>query len=122
MESQGKALKSAEKKTKQTLKEMKAIVNISKARKTLWFEKFFWFISSENYLVIGGRDMTQNELIVKRYMRPGDVYVHADIHGASSIVIKNPSGGPIPPKTLNEAGVMAICYRLNFSFDFSFCF
>lgn len=50
MESQGKALKSAEKKTKQALKEMKAIVNISKVRKSLWFEKFFWFISSENYL------------------------------------------------------------------------
>lgn len=35
------------------------------------FEKFYWFISSENYLVIGGRDQQQNELIVKRYLRPG---------------------------------------------------
>ncbi|KAK6639202.1 hypothetical protein RUM43_007472 [Polyplax serrata] len=112
IESQDKALKSAEKKTKQALKEMKAIVNISKVRKTLWFEKFFWFISSENYLVIGGRDMTQNELIVKRYMKAGDLYVHADIHGASSVVIKNPTGEPVPPKTLNEAGIMAICYSV----------
>lgn len=62
--------------------------------------------------MIGGRDAVQNELIVKRYMREGDVYVHADIHGASSIVIKNPTREPIPPKTLNEAGIMAICYRL----------
>ena len=76
------------------------------------FEKFYWFISSENYLVIGGRDSQQNELIVKRYMKAGDIYVHADIHGASSIVIKNPKGpqSPVPPKTLNEAGLMAICY------------
>ena len=50
IESQDKALKSAEKKTKQALKEMKTIVNITKVRKTFWFEKFFWFISSENYL------------------------------------------------------------------------
>lgn len=50
IESQGKALKSAEKKTKQTLKEVKAITTINKARKVYWFEKFFWFISSENYL------------------------------------------------------------------------
>lgn len=40
----------------------------------------------------------------------GDVYVHADLHGASSVLIKNPSGQPIPPKTLNEAGCMAVCY------------
>ncbi|KAB0803533.1 hypothetical protein PPYR_00503 [Photinus pyralis] len=112
LESQGKALKSAEKKAKETLKEVKTITNIHKARKVYWFEKFFWFISSENYLVIGGRDQQQNELIVKRYMKPKDVYVHADIHGASSIVIKNPSGLPVPPKTLNEAGIMAICYSV----------
>lgn len=55
--------------------------------------------------------MMQNEIIVKRYMGPGDVYVHADIHGASSVIIKNPSGEPIPHKTLNEAGVMALAYR-----------
>ena len=35
------------------------------------FEKFFWFISSENYLVIGGRDQQQNELVVKRYLNEG---------------------------------------------------
>ncbi|GJQ79158.1 hypothetical protein Trydic_g5409 [Trypoxylus dichotomus] len=112
IESQSKAFKSAEKKTKQTLKEVQTISSINKARKVFWFEKFFWFISSENYLVIAGRDQQQNELIVKRYMKPNDIYVHADIHGASSVVIKNLSGLPVPPKTLNEAGVMAICYSV----------
>lgn len=63
------------------------------------------------FQVIGGRDQVQNELIVKRYMRAGDIYVHADLSGASSVVIKNPSGQPVPPKTLNEAGVMAVSYR-----------
>ncbi|XP_041351637.1 nuclear export mediator factor Nemf-like [Gigantopelta aegis] len=104
-----KAFKSAEKKTKQTLKDVATIASINKTRKTFWFEKFLWFISSENFLVIGGRDQQQNELIVKRYLRPGDLYVHADLHGASSCIIKNPSGEPVPPKTLNEAGTMAIC-------------
>lgn len=50
LESQGKALKSAEKKTKQALKEVQTIHSINKARKVYWFEKFYWFISSENYL------------------------------------------------------------------------
>ncbi|XP_043526724.1 nuclear export mediator factor NEMF homolog isoform X2 [Frieseomelitta varia] len=112
IESQDKALKSAEKKTKQTLKEVQAIHSINKLRKIYWFEKFYWFISSENYLVIGGRDQQQNELIVKRYLKSGDIYVHADLTGASSIVIKNPNNGPVPPKTLAEAGTMAIAYSI----------
>ncbi|CBI25952.3 unnamed protein product, partial [Vitis vinifera] len=41
-----------------------------------WFEKFNWFISSENYLVISGRDAQQNKMIVKRYMSKGDLFIH----------------------------------------------
>jgi len=110
VESGSVALKSAEKKTKQHLKEMSKIATINKARKVYWFEKFFWFISSENILVIGGKDAQQNELLVKRYMKPNDVYVHADLHGASTVVVKNPTTGPVPPKTLNEAGQFAVCF------------
>ncbi|KFQ26947.1 Nuclear export mediator factor Nemf, partial [Merops nubicus] len=113
VEAAEKAFKSAEKKTKQTLREVQTVTTIQKARKVYWqvqFEKFLWFISSENYLVIAGRDQQQNELIVKRYLKPGDIYVHADLHGATSCVIKNPSGDPVPPRTLTEAGTMALCY------------
>ncbi|XP_053191485.1 ribosome quality control complex subunit NEMF-like [Scomber japonicus] len=110
MEAVGKAMKSAEKKTQQTLKEVQTVMTIQKARKVYWFEKFLWFISSENYLIIAGRDQQQNEMIVKRYLRAGDIYVHADLHGATSCVIKNPSGDPIPPRTLTEAGTMSVCY------------
>ncbi|XP_034530781.1 nuclear export mediator factor Nemf-like isoform X2 [Notolabrus celidotus] len=110
MEAADKAMKSAEKKTQKTLKEVQTVTTIQKARKVYWFEKFLWFISSENYLIIAGRDQQQNEMIVKRYLRAGDVYVHADLHGATSCVIKNPSGVPIPPRTLTEAGTMSVCY------------
>ncbi|CAH1729386.1 unnamed protein product [Chironomus riparius] len=112
IEAGDKALKSAERKTKQALKDVKIQTTITKARKVYWFEKFYWFISSENFLVIGGRDQQQNEVIVKKYMREKDVYVHAEIQGASSVVIKNPSGEEIPPKTLLEAGTMAISYSV----------
>jgi predicted ribosome quality control (RQC) complex YloA/Tae2 family protein len=44
---------------------------ITKSRKQYWFEKFYWFISSENYLVIGGRDQQQNEIVVKRHLKAG---------------------------------------------------
>lgn len=105
-----KALKNVERQTKERLKEVKVKTNITKARKRYWFENFFWFISSDGYLVVAGRDSEQNELLVKRYMRNNDIYVHADLHGASSVIIKNESNDPVPPKTLVEAGSMAVCY------------
>lgn len=105
-----KAFKAAEKKTQQQLSQAKTVAAISHIRKVHWFEKFNWFISSENYLVISGRDAQQNELIVKRYMNKGDLYVHADLHGASSTVIKNHNPDhPIPPLTLNQAGCFTVC-------------
>ncbi|RVW64694.1 Nuclear export mediator factor Nemf [Vitis vinifera] len=33
--------------------------------------------------------LSQNKMIVKRYMSKGDLYIHADLHGASSTVIEN---------------------------------
>ena len=73
-----------------------------------WFEKFNWFVSSENFLVIGGKDAQQNELVVSKYLQKTDVYLHADAHGASSVVIKNLSGGEIPPITLAQAGSFCV--------------
>lgn len=66
-----KALKSAERKIRKDLKETKITTTINKIRKPFWFEKFLWFISTEGHLVIAGRDMQQNEMIVKRYLGKG---------------------------------------------------
>lgn len=38
------------------------------------------------------------------------MYVHADLHGAASVIIKNPKDDVIPPMTLQEAGNMAAIY------------
>ncbi|XP_058084254.1 uncharacterized protein LOC131231908 [Magnolia sinica] len=106
-----KAFKAAERKTRLQLSQEKTVAAISHIRKVHWFEKFNWFISSENYLVISGRDAQQNEMIVKRYMSKGDLYVHADLHGASSTVVKNHRpDNPVPPLTLNQAGCFTVCY------------
>ena len=113
IEASGKALKSAQIKTAKAMKEVQIKSSIIKSRKVLWFEKFYFFISSENYIVIGGKDAQQNEMIVKRYLRQGDLYVHADLNGASSVVIKNRSSkNKIPSKTIEEAGCFAVCYSV----------
>jgi len=108
MEASNQALKLAEKAAKHEMERDKQKSHLLIARKTYWFEKFFWFITSENYLVICGRDMQQNEMIVKKYLKKGDIYMHADIHGAASVVIKNPEGKPLPKRTLDEAAVFTV--------------
>ncbi|OTB11039.1 hypothetical protein K445DRAFT_322385 [Daldinia sp. EC12] len=108
------ALKNAEQKIaaelKKGLKQEKPV--LQPIRKQLWFEKFIWFISSDGYLVLGGKDAHQNEMLYRRHLKKGDVYVHADLHGAPSVIIKNsPStpDAPIPPSTLSQAGSLAVC-------------
>ncbi|SPJ84315.1 related to RNA-binding protein homologous to eukaryotic snRNP [Fusarium torulosum] len=109
-----RALKNAEQKInedlKKGLKQEKAL--LQPIRKQMWFEKFIWFISSDGYLVIGGKDAQQNEIVYKKYLRKGDIYCHADLHGASSVIVKNnpqTPDAPIPPATLSQAGSLAVC-------------
>ncbi|KAI8814303.1 hypothetical protein BJ742DRAFT_672012 [Cladochytrium replicatum] len=122
-----KAMKLAEKKIQEELRhtdrkqEQANLMLTAKIRKPYWFEKFLWFISSENYLVVGGRDAQQNEILVRRYLKKGDVYVHADLHGAASVIVINTSDQSresvgtsddectIPPTTLLQAGSMSVC-------------
>ncbi|OII75343.1 uncharacterized protein cubi_01864 [Cryptosporidium ubiquitum] len=84
---------------------------IKKLRAKYWFEKFYWFISSDGYLIIGGHDASQNELLFRRYLEKNDRYIHADIHGATTCIVKNPNNVlEIPLNTLCEAGQMSISY------------
>ena len=50
------AIKQAENTAARDLAKFKQTVMKSHQRKVFWFEKFIWFISSENYLVLGGRN------------------------------------------------------------------
>ena len=109
-----KALKNTETKIaedlKKGLKQEKAL--LQPIRKQMWYEKFIWFISSDNYLVLGGKDAQQNEMLYRRYLRKGDVYCHAELHGAASVIIKNNPqmpDAPIPPATLTQAGSLSVC-------------
>ena len=113
LQSSAMALKNTEKKItadlKKGLKQEKELLR--PVRKAFWFEKFYYFISSDGYLVLGGRDAQQNEILYKRYLKKGDVYVHAELQGAASVIIKNKQGmsdSPIPPSTLSQAGTLAV--------------
>ncbi|KAI6251145.1 Ribosome quality control complex subunit 2 [Erysiphe necator] len=80
-------------------------------RQLLWFEKFFWFISSDRHLVLAGKDTMQNEILYKKHLKKGDICVSADLEGAAFVIIKkkaNQIDTLISPSTLSEAGVLAV--------------
>nr|WP_320161050.1 ribosome rescue protein RqcH [uncultured Methanoregula sp.] len=73
----------------------RAVVTVKKPQrrefvplKKLWYHRFRWFITSDGVVVLGGRDAGQNEELVKKYMAGGDLFVHADVHGASVVIVK----------------------------------
>ena len=80
-------------------------------RKILWFEQYHWFISSEGLIVVVGKNADQNEMLVKRYMENHDLYMHSDVHGSGSCIIKrNSNDKDIPYITLEEANIFLICH------------
>ncbi len=79
-----------------------------KATKALWFEAYRWTLSSEGHLILGGRDARTNDQLVKKHLKEGDRYAHADVHGAPSTVIKD--GAKASEATLREACEFALAY------------
>ena len=72
-----------------------------KERKHEWYEKFRWFTSSEGFLVIGGRDATSNEIVVKKHTEPNDLVFHTDMAGSPFFVVKS-NNNQVGAKTKEE--------------------
>jgi predicted ribosome quality control (RQC) complex YloA/Tae2 family protein len=123
-----KGVKTAIKRTEKDLEKIRAKREIAlekvkipqkRIKKELkWYEKLRWFLSSDGHLIIGGRDATTNEIVVKRYLESNDIYLHSDIHGAPSVVIKR-GDKDIDESTIQEASNLAAAYSSAWSKGFS---
>jgi predicted ribosome quality control (RQC) complex YloA/Tae2 family protein len=71
-------------------------------RKKHWYEKFRWFVTSDDFLVIGGRDATSNEIVIKKHTEDDDLVLHTDMAGSPFFVIKS-EGKKITETALKEA-------------------
>jgi len=80
-----------------------------KRKEKAWYEKFRWFRSSDGFLVIGGRDATTNEILIKKHTEPSDIVFHAEIVGAPFVVIKTEGKTP-SEQTIHEAAQLAASY------------
>ncbi len=81
-----------------------------KVRKTFWFETYRWFFTSEGNLVLAGKDRKSNEKVVKKHMKQFDVYVHADLYGAPSTIVKGTDTTRPSEISVREACQFAVCF------------
>ncbi|ODQ82720.1 hypothetical protein BABINDRAFT_164467 [Babjeviella inositovora NRRL Y-12698] len=107
------ALRSAERKIQMDLrKNLKQETDVLKAIRTkYWFEKFYWFVSSEGYLVVAGRDAMQTDTLLspENFNPETDVFVTCDLDNSLKVVVKNPyTNYTLAPSTLMQAGMLAI--------------
>ncbi|MEM2009856.1 MAG: ribosome rescue protein RqcH [Thermosphaera sp.] len=74
-----------------------------------WYEKFHWLITRNGFLTIGGRDASQNEMVVKKYLKENDIFLHADIHGGSAAVLFTDGKEP-SLEDIRDAALIPACY------------
>ena len=85
------------------------VLEAARRRRREWYERYHWIITRNGFLAIGGRDASQNESVVKRYLGDDDIFMHADIHGAPAVVVKTQGTTP-PTEDLLDAAVIAAAY------------
>jgi predicted ribosome quality control (RQC) complex YloA/Tae2 family protein len=101
-------------KTRQKMEQEPEIEKVAKLVKAdrkdkKWYEKFRWFISSDGFLVVGGKDATSNEVLVKKYAGKSDLVLHSDIQGSPFVVVRA-EGKAITDAAKKEAAEFTAAY------------
>ncbi|MCL4314646.1 MAG: NFACT family protein [Candidatus Thermoplasmatota archaeon] len=77
-------------------------------KRRFWFEKYRWTFTISGHIIVSGRDRKTNEMVVKKHLESNDIYVHADLYGAPSTVIKASNGTRADDLSIREACIFAI--------------
>jgi len=80
-----------------------------KIKRKEWFEKFRWFISSDDFLVVAGKDAVSNEVLIKKYTSADDIVFHADITGAPFVIVKAEGKKP-SEQCIRETAEFAVAF------------
>ncbi|MBI2133763.1 DUF814 domain-containing protein [Candidatus Woesearchaeota archaeon] len=103
---------------KKELEEEKKKAEIKKEKK--WYDKFRWFISSEGFLAVGGRDATTNEILIKKHTESNDIIFHSDMSGSPFFVIKTEGRKPSEEtlkETANATASFSRAWKMGLSFS-----
>ncbi|MBR9678793.1 MAG: fibronectin-binding domain-containing protein [Nanoarchaeota archaeon] len=74
-----------------------------------WYEKFKYFHTTNNNLLVCGRDAVQNDILIKRYVRNEDIIFHADLPGSPFGILRKETGN-LEQNDYEEAGTFIACH------------
>ncbi len=74
-----------------------------------WYEQFRHFHTSDNFLVVAGKDADTNEKLIKKYCKKNDIVLHAYIPGSPFGVIRS-EGREITKQAIKESAQFVGCY------------
>ncbi len=83
-----KELKNLKEKGEKLTKSKVSLQKIQNRQKQ-WYEKFRWFYTSGGLLSIGGRDATQNDILIKKHAEKNDLIFHTEMAGSPFFILKN---------------------------------
>jgi predicted ribosome quality control (RQC) complex YloA/Tae2 family protein len=52
-----------------------------------WYHSYYWWRTKNNFLVVGGKSATDNETLVKNYLKDVDYYFHTEDMGSGSFIL-----------------------------------
>jgi len=81
---------------------------ITEIRKKNWYERYRWFNTSDNFLVVGGRVAASNSAVVRKHLVKNDKIFHADIFGSPFFIIKNAEDAP--DSSMKEVAHATVCF------------
>ena len=84
------------------------IMMVTEIRKKNWYERYRWFNSSDEFLVVGGRDAASNSAVVRKHLGKNDKIFHADIFGSPFFIIKDAENAP--DTSMNEVAHATVCF------------
>lgn len=94
--------------TKNKKIKIKKTIDRKISTKKEWYQKFHWSLSSKGKLIIGGRDATTNELVIKKHAENNDLVFHTDMKGSPFIVLKDGQNASI--KEMEEAATLCLVH------------
>ncbi len=72
----------------ETEKEMKLAPHRGVRRNRVWFEAYRWFVTSDGFLAVGGRDAGSNSLLIRRRLESSDLVFHTEAAGSPFFILK----------------------------------
>src|SRR6267143_334222 len=77
-------------------------------KKREWYERYRWFLTSDGFLSIGGRDASSNSSVIRKHLEKDDKVFHAEIVGSPFFILKNSSDNTVT--SIKETAHATVCF------------